>query len=383
MALDPRIILAGQAPNVFDSFTQGQAAGRQNALADLYKNQGGAIMAGDPNALNALAQFDPQAATGVQQQQFGFEQAKLEAMRAAEAHAAKMSAAEAAQAAVEIERAVAGGMAAQTPEQWDAFVAPIAPDLVGQFGNRDMIAQSYMGVAEVMKQRAAGGDRFKVVGNQVVDLTAEGGPRSVFDAGTPESGTVVYDPATGNPIVSTGTAKPVKFTEGQSKDVVFATRAEGALAKLEPVASALTSPVDRAVEGDPTGVVRGMVQSDEFQLGKQAGQEFLQAILRKDTGAAITPDEERQYGEVYLPRPGDSPAVQAQKAESRARAVAALRAGMNIDQITAVERAKLSGVTGTAGPASSPPAGGTGQQAPVYQLTPEDDALLRKYGGGN
>lgn len=383
MALNAGIILQGQAPNVFDSFTQGQAAGRQNALADLYKNQGGAIMAGDPNALNALAQFDPQAAMGVQQQQFGFEQAKLEAMRAAEAHAANMSAAEAAQAAVEIERAVAGGMAAQTPEQWDAFVAPIAPDLVGQFGNRDMIAQSYMGVAEVMKQRAAGGDRFKVVGNQVVDLSAEGGPRSVFDAGTTESGTVVYDPVTGNPIVSTGTAKPVKFTEGQSKDVVFATRAEGALAKLEPVASALTSPVDRAVEGDPTGVVRGMVQSDEFQLGKQAGQEFLQAILRKDTGAAITPDEERQYGEVYLPRPGDSPAVQAQKAESRARAVAALRAGMNIDQITAVERAKLSGVTGTAGPASSQPAGGTGQPAPGYQLTPEDDALLRKYGGGN
>lgn len=162
MALNAGIILQGQAPNVFDSFAQGQAAGRQNALADLYKNQGGAIMAGDPNALNALAQFDPQAAMGVQQQQFGFEQAKLEAMRAAEAHAAKMSAAEADATAKQLERGIAAGLAAQTPEQWDQLVTQFgAPDLVGQFGNREAIANTFMGVAEVMKRRAEAPDPLK------------------------------------------------------------------------------------------------------------------------------------------------------------------------------------------------------------------------------
>lgn len=152
------IILQGQNPSMFDGFQQGQQVGRQNALANLYKTQGAGIANGDQNALNALAQFDPQAALGMRAKQFDFQQAQENAKRAAAEHAAKMSAAEAAKAAEEIKRAVAGGMAAQTPEQWDAFVAPIAPDLVGQFGNREMIAQSYMSVADVMEQRAKAGD---------------------------------------------------------------------------------------------------------------------------------------------------------------------------------------------------------------------------------
>lgn len=158
---DASIIRQGDTPSMFNSFVSGQQVGRQNALANLYKTQWAGIANGDQNALNALAQFDPQAAMSARASNFDFQQAQATARQQAEAHAAKMSAAEAERAAEEIKRAVAGGMAAQTPEQWDAFVAPIAPDLVGQFGNRDTIAQSYMSVADVMEQRSKAADPTK------------------------------------------------------------------------------------------------------------------------------------------------------------------------------------------------------------------------------
>jgi hypothetical protein len=133
------------------------------------------------------------------------------------------------------------------------------------------------------------------------------------------------------------TAKP--FTEGQSKDVVFATRAQGALEVLEPVAGELTSLGSQIAGYDPTGMIRSRVQSSNYQVARQAGDEFLQAILRKDTGAAITSDEQALYGVTYLPQPGDGPEVLEAKRAARQRAVAAINAGMSPAQMIARETA--------------------------------------------
>jgi hypothetical protein len=134
------------------------------------------------------------------------------------------------------------------------------------------------------------------------------------------------------------------FTEGQSKDVVYATRAEGALEVLNGVAGSLTDRIGRAADYDPTGFAQSGLQTDEYQIAKTAGDEFLQAILRKDTGAAITQDEQILYGATYLPQIGDNPARLQYKEAARNRAVAALRAGMSPAQILAKEKA-LSGDT--------------------------------------
>lgn len=147
-----------------------------------------------------------------------------------------------------------------------------------------------------------------------------------------------------------GMGKP--FTEAQSKDVVYATRAQGALEVLEPVAGSLTSLQSRAAEFDPTGYVRGAVQSPDYQVAKNAGDEFLQAILRKDTGAGITAQEQELYGKTYLPQPGDGPQVLEAKKAARQRAVAAINAGMSSQQMLATERANAGGV------AVAPAAGG-------------------------
>ena len=129
------------------------------------------------------------------------------------------------------------------------------------------------------------------------------------------------------------------FTEAQSKDNVFTVRAEGALALLDSVgAEALASRADRVLDAVPMGIGRE-AQGDTFQVAQQAGDEFLQAILRKDTGAAITAGEQDLYGKTYLPQPGDKPAVIEAKRAARLRAIEALKSGASVQQITAQERA--------------------------------------------
>lgn len=129
------------------------------------------------------------------------------------------------------------------------------------------------------------------------------------------------------------------FTEGQTKDNIYSTRARGALPTLNEYESALAEYGDRLLDNDPTGFARGRWQSEDYQVAKAAGDEFLQAILRKDTGAAITVQEQELYGKTYLPQPGDSAEVMRYKRQARERAIAAIESGMSPAQIVAQERA--------------------------------------------
>jgi hypothetical protein len=354
MALNPSIILAGQPVDFAGSMAAGnQLAAQtnqlrdQNALRQVFQTQGAGILQGNQQSLNALAAIDPAQAMQIQSGQLDMQATRQrmdmltrEEQRQLAATKASMTAAEAAAAAAEIEGAVKMGLAIQTPEQWDAMMAQQAPELVGQFNNRQALAAKYMSMAEVLKANAppepmSPQDRYKVVGSQLWDLGAEGMPRAIGEA--PGQTETVFGPD-GQPILQRGPASGVRFTEGQGKDNVYSTRAEGALAKLEPVADALASRAESILQSVPLGIGREL-QTDEFQVARQAGDEFLQAILRKDTGAAITADEQQLYGVTYLPQPGDGPAVLQTKREARARALAALQSGMNADQFAATERA--------------------------------------------
>lgn len=368
MALDPRIILAGQAPDTMGAFAGGlqtgamqNQIGRQNALADLYRTQGAGIMSGDTGALNALAGLDPMAAMDVQKQRLGMDATRqgmqiadrrLEVMNAeekrqAEAYARGLSKEQAAAEAAKIEDAVKMGLMAPDAATYDQLMQSVAPDLVGTFAQRQILAARAMTMADVLKQVQGPGIPS---GAQALAWRAE---QAGLQPGTPQYAefmmtggrsdglAVDVDPATGAVSVrqGAGAAKAKPLTEAQSKDNVFATRAAGALQAFEPVSEALTSFGQRAAEVDPTGVVRGNVQTPEFQVAKNAGDEFLQAILRKDTGAAITAPEQELYGKTYLPQPGDGPEVLAAKRQARARALAALQSGMSAEQVAMTERA--------------------------------------------
>lgn len=147
-----------------------------------------------------------------------------------------------------------------------------------------------------------------------------------FSVTTPDGTVVNYGPNAAGP----------KLTEQQSKDLVYYERATGALPTIEKFEGQLTSWVDNRAEKLPFGFGNYLV-SDEFQQGRQAAAEWLAAILRKDTGAAITSQEFELYGPMYLPQPGDRDAVLRQKREARKRAVEAIQKGLGPAQILTSE----------------------------------------------
>jgi hypothetical protein len=128
---------------------------------------------------------------------------------------------------------------------------------------------------------------------------------------------------------------PGKLTEQQSKDLVYYDRGSQALAMLDEIgADALASTSDALKSKVP--VVGNMMVSEKFQQAQQAGSNFLASILRKDTGAAITENEQEIYGRVFLPRPGDGPAVLSQKTAARRQAMDAIRNGLGPAEVLAI-----------------------------------------------
>ncbi|MBC2773686.1 hypothetical protein H6M51_12500 [Rhizobium sp. AQ_MP] len=165
------------------------------------------------------------------------------------------------------------------------------------------------------------------------------------------------------------------LTEGQSKDSVYFTRASGAIPKLDQYGEALTQITGRI--GSATEQAGGnFIKSKEYQLAEQAGLEFLQAVLRKDTGAAITREEQSEYGRVYLPQPGDSAELLDQKKASRARALAAIRLGLPPDAIINAERAGVDLSVSAMPTEQTAPAASAEPTAPVYATNPQTGERL-------
>ena len=180
------------------------------------------------------------------------------------------------------------------------------------------------------------------------------GPDGRFYPMNPPSGMAIESDGEGGFRMTQGpgvAASSRPLNEGQSKNVIYATRAEGALPVIEQIGGALTSRTDQAAGAVPFGLGRSY-QDPQYQMAQQAGDEFLTAILRKDTGAAITTQEQAIYGGTYLPQPGDSPELLQQKAQSRARAVEALRRGMTPAEILALEKGNPSDPNATIAPSA-------------------------------
>lgn len=210
--IDPNIILSTQQGNVVNALAQAtQAAQAQNDLErqrqidSLFAQQGDRIAAGDQNALNALARFDPSASLGIQgtrqdqsqsagryemdQGRYGMQQQahqqdlamnnqrmamlSREEQRAIEAHAASMSAAEAEAARRDIESDVAILMTAQSSQQWDAYAQQTGnPDMVGRFADREAVIAPYIGLKEVLDRQAPMPDNTPA-GIRSLDIRAE------------------------------------------------------------------------------------------------------------------------------------------------------------------------------------------------------------------
>lgn len=89
-------------------------------------------------------------------------------------------------------------------------------------------------------------------------------------------------------------------------------------------------------------------KSEDLKRQEQAERNFVNAVLRRESGAAIAESEFESAEKQYFPRAGDSPAVLRQKANNRQVALAGLKAeaGPAFQQVSEqfeVEKAALAG----------------------------------------
>lgn len=162
---------------------------------------------------------------------------------------------------------------------------------------------------------------------------------------------VLVDTRTGTATAVTGPdGKPLTrdkaMTEFQGKSAGFADRAQEADAILNQLHA--KGPTGFGlVASDRPGTIKGAVESVPFigeglggfvntlpsaiggpnanqQRAEQAQRNFVNAVLRQESGAAIGASEFENARKQYFPQPGDTPEVIAQKAANRRTAIAGL-----------------------------------------------------------
>lgn len=119
-------------------------------------------------------------------------------------------------------------------------------------------------------------------------------------------------------IKATTTAEGKQPSQSEFAAAGFADRVSQANSVLSDpgVISAGLSPSEKAKESIP--LVGNFLTSDTRQQYDQAARNFINATLRRESGASISPSEFKSANKQYLPQPGDSEIKLAQKAQNRA-----------------------------------------------------------------
>jgi hypothetical protein len=132
-------------------------------------------------------------------------------------------------------------------------------------------------------------------------------------------------------------------TEFQGKSAAFGLRAEEAdkvLRNLEgsyrPAAiNAKLAVQETPLIGGALGAATNFGLSDADQQAEQAQRDFVNALLRQESGAAIGSQEFDNARKQYFPQPGDSAAVMQQKSRNRQLAIQGLQSNAGRARMTA------------------------------------------------
>ncbi len=393
--LNSSIILASQQGNTVNALAQATEAARmqndlqrQRDLQALFAARGDQIAQGDEQAVNALALYDPTAAQGIRgtlqdqsqsagrfemdQGRFGMQQQSheldmrageqrmamlgREEQRAIEAHAASLSAAEAEAQRADIESDLATMMTAQTPEQWDALARQTGnPNMVGGFEQREAVIAPYIGLKEVLERRAPPEDNTPA-GIRALDIRAQ---RAGLAPGTPEyrafmlnngqapQGFSFEQGADGSVSFSQGGTNAAGMTAGNGKSLTvdegkntgFFIRARQSAGILDQLESEGTDLFAKIANGIP--IAGNYLQTPEYRQYDQARRDFINAVLRRESGAVISDQEFANAELQYFPQPADDPATIEQKRRNRAAALQgfAIGAGDGVNRIPAQQPA--------------------------------------------
>ena len=165
-------------------------------------------------------------------------------------------------------------------------------------------------------------------------------------------------------IAPDGTVTITKLTESEGKATGFFYRMEESDKTLSALENQGTSLWNKTAGGIP--VLGNYMVSADAQRFDQAKRDFINALLRRESGAVISPEEFANAEVQYFPQPGDGPDVIAQKARNRKVAIDGVKASAGEGALTAPSPA--------GDPGSPGPTGQEGAAAPSF-----DDAFS-KYG---
>lgn len=157
-----------------------------------------------------------------------------------------------------------------------------------------------------------------------------------------EQGYVLADPRTGTvqPVIGPD-GKPLQgkqatknLTEGQAKANLFGSRmleSDRIISELEGKYSPLAVKTKVAagelpIIGGLAGWAGNAMLSDEAQMAEQAQRDFINAVLRRESGAVISEGEFKNAAEQYFPQQGDSKAKIDQKRRNRQLAIQGMAA---------------------------------------------------------
>ncbi len=120
-------------------------------------------------------------------------------------------------------------------------------------------------------------------------------------------------------------SKPKDPSGDQSKAALFGRRMEQAEKNLTDLAKTGFDPTTPESAAQRTSVFPEGLKSEPAKLLSQAEENFLSAVLRRESGAAIGEGEMEKGSRQYFPRINDTPAVIAQKAANRRLAIKGLQ----------------------------------------------------------
>lgn len=131
------------------------------------------------------------------------------------------------------------------------------------------------------------------------------------------------------------------MTESQGNAFGFGVRARDAhkiMSDLEATGVDVATPFNKTVGEIP--LVGNYTKSADIQKAEQAQRNFVTAVLRKESGAAINVGEFKTEAMKYFPQPGDSPDVRQQKRSARERAIEVLQVQAGRDLPEEVKKVK-------------------------------------------
>lgn len=230
---------------------------------------------------------------------------------------------------------------ALTQAQTSRLTAPAAPEYKIENGQRiDITAgkatpiEGYVAPATKPEYRVENGQRINVEANTAEPIAGYEAPKPqasytpVTVGGTDGTPAVVkpFNNKTGEVGEPIGSAKPgvaQRPTEPQMRANLVTPRAEQAAQELMKFYET-GAPVKTLAQRIP--IAGNFVMNENEQRMVQAAEVVASAILRLESGAAITEGEVRSYAKQLLPQPGDTPEVLQQKKGTLQSTLQAMRA---------------------------------------------------------